>query len=201
MENKDINNISILIDNYDTEEDKIEEDKIEEDKIEEDNIEEDNIEEDKIEHLSDEHFTNKLNATLEPFKKSGILLNEENLIKFNEINNGDLRGSNSPITLSKSGSEYSINTENHSTGGSVENLLPEVNKKITLLKSNNTGCSQIIKNKNKKKRFRKLSFKEVERTIDTFDTDNKISNELDIIIHIFKWSKKSVYTFQKFYKL
>ena len=88
MENVDTNNISILIDN--------------------DDIELNNTNGENIEHLSDEHFTNKLNATLEPFEKSGIILNEENLIKFNEINNCDLRGSNSPITLSKSGSEYSI---------------------------------------------------------------------------------------------
>jgi len=162
MENEDTHNITIVIEN--------------------ENIKFDNEKEDKIEHLSDEHFTNKLNATLEPFEKSCILLNEENLIKFNEINNSDLRGSNSPITLSKSGSEYSINTENYSKSDSTENLLNEVNKK-TLLKSNNSEniqCSHVVNKKNK--RFRKLSFKEVERTIDTFDSNNKISNELDIII-------------------
>ena len=162
MENVDTNNISILIDN--------------------DDIELNNTNGEIIEHLSDEHFTNKLNATLEPFEKSGIILNEENLIKFNEINNCDLRGSNSPITLSKSGSEYSINTEKYSKSDSTENLLNEVNKK-TLLKSNNSEniqCSHVVNKKNK--RFRKLSFKEVERTIDTFDSNNKISNELDIII-------------------
>jgi hypothetical protein len=161
MENEDTNNISIIIDKDD---------------IELGN----NKDQDNIEDLSDEHFTNKLNETLKPFEKSGTILNEENLIKFNEIINSKLRSSNSPITLSKSSSEVSIDTENSSTNGSVGKILPEVNRKITLLKSNNNECSQIIKKKGKK--FRKLSFKEVERTIDTFESNNKISNELDILI-------------------
>lgn len=144
------NDISIVIDNNNNDDD----------------IELGHRKNENIEKLSDEHFTNKLNKVLEPFEKPGILLNEENLIKFNEINNIDLRGSNSPITLSKSGSELSSDIESDSD--EIQNFEP-------------TKTLPLLKNK-KEKRFRKLSFKEVERSIDTFDSNNKISNELDIII-------------------
>ena len=94
------NDISIVIDNNNNNND--------------DDIELGHRKNENIEKLSDEHFTNKLNKVLEPFEKPGILLNEKNLIKFNEINNIDLRGSNSPITLSKSGSELSSDIESDS---------------------------------------------------------------------------------------
>ena len=139
-----------------------------------DDIELGNRKDENIEKLSDEHFTNKLNKVLEPFEKPGILLNEENLIKFNEINNIDLRGSNSPITLSKSGSEVSSDIESDSD----EIQKYEPTKTLPLLKNKNESLQHIKKGK----RFRKLSFKEVERSIDTFDSNDKISNELDIII-------------------
>lgn len=155
----DTNNISIAIDNNDG--------------VDTDNdIEIGKHNDNNIEDLSDEHFTNKLNITLEPFEKPGIILNEENLIKFNEINNVDLRGSNSPITLSKSGSE--ITSETESDSNETKTIHP--NQTNALVKSSK------INEKNKKKRFRKLSFKEVERSIDTFDSNDKMSNELDIII-------------------
>ena len=152
----DTNGISIVIDNNN-------------------DIELGNHNDESIEKLSDEHFTNKLNKVLEPFEKQGIILNEENLTKFNDINNIDLRGSNSPITLSKSGSELSSDIESDSD----EIQLSDSKNTITLLKSKNEPSQHI---KKKEKRFRKLSFKEAERSIDTFNPNDKISNELDIII-------------------
>ena len=152
----DTNGISIVIDNNN-------------------DIELGNHNDESIEKLSDEHFTNKLNKVLEPFEKQGIILNEENLTKFNDINNIDLRGSNSPITLSKSGSELSSDIESDSD----EIQLSDSKNTITLLKSKNEHSQHI---KKKEKRFRKLSFKEAERSIDTFNPNDKISNELDIII-------------------
>lgn len=123
-----------------------------------------------IEEYTDEHFMNKLNTVLEPFDKQGVVLNDEILQTISMGNiNGDLRSSNSPMTLSKSGSEASFDEEEE-----LDNTINETGNKLILLNSSSKPT--------KDKRFRKLSFKEVERSLDTYDSNCKISNELDIII-------------------
>ena len=123
-----------------------------------------------IEEYTDEHFMNKLNTVLEPFDKQGVVLNDEILQTISMGNiNGDLRSSNSPMTLSKSGSEASFDEEDE-----LDNTINETGNKLILLNSSSKPT--------KDKRFRKLSFKEVERSLDTYDSNCKISNELDIII-------------------
>ena len=132
------------------------------------------IDENRIEQYTDEHFMNKLNNTLEPYSSSpnGIPIpNDEMLNIMTSINTIDIRASNSPMTLSKSGSESSFETTEDADR--VENTLTETKQRLTLLKSSN---------KPGKKHFRNLSFKEVERSLETFDTNCKLSNELDIII-------------------
>jgi len=125
-----------------------------------------------IEEYTDEHFMNKLNTVLEPFDKQGIVLNDEILQTISMGNiNGDLRSSNSPMTLSKSGSEASFDEEDEQE---LNNTINETGNKLILLNSSSKP--------KKDKRFRKLSFKEVERSLDTYDSNCKISNELDIII-------------------
>jgi len=125
-----------------------------------------------IEEYTDEHFMNKLNTVLEPFDKQGVVLNDEILQTISMGNiNGDLRSSNSPMTLSKSGSEASFDEEDEQE---LDNTLNETGNKLILLNSSSKPT--------KDKRFRKLSFKEVERSLDTYDSNCKISNELDIII-------------------
>lgn len=125
-----------------------------------------------IEEYTDEHFMNKLNTVLEPFDKQGVVLNDEILQTISMGNiNGDLRSSNSPMTLSKSGSEASFDEEDEQE---LDNTINETGNKLILLNSSSKP--------KKDKRFRKLSFKEVERSLDTYDSNCKISNELDIII-------------------
>lgn len=125
-----------------------------------------------IEEYTDEHFMNKLNTVLEPFDKQGVVLNDEILQTISMGNiNGDLRSSNSPMTLSKSGSEASFDEEDEQE---LNNTINETGNKLILLNSSSKP--------KKDKRFRKLSFKEVERSLDTYDSNCKISNELDIII-------------------
>ena len=132
-----------------------------------------------VEQYTDEHFMNKLNSTLGSLPKipnneilNNEILNDEILNNLMSINrNTDIRASNSPMTLSKSGSEssFEISEETDRT----ENTLNETKQRLTLLKSST---------KPHKKHFRNLSFKEVERSLDTFDSGSKLSNELDIII-------------------
>lgn len=125
-----------------------------------------------IEEYTDEHFMNKLNTVLEPFDKQGVVLNDEILQTISMGNiNGDLRSSNSPMTLSKSSSEASFDEEDEQE---LDNTINETGNKLILLNSSSKP--------KKDKRFRKLSFKEVERSLDTYDSNCKISNELDIII-------------------
>ena len=125
-----------------------------------------------IEEYTDEHFMNKLNTVLEPFDKQGVVLNDEILQTISMGNiNGDLRSSNSPMTLSKSGSEASFDEDDEQE---LDNTINETGNKLILLNSSSKP--------KKDKRFRKLSFKEVERSLDTYDSNCKISNELDIII-------------------
>ena len=192
------------------------------------------IDENKIEQYTDEHFMNRLNNTLEPYSSSpnGIhTMNDKMLNTIMSINkNIDIRASNSPITLSKSGSESSFelsddtdrveNTLNKTKQSLTllksyndssaetsdetdreENTLNKTKQSLTLLKSyndssaetsdetdreentlNKTKQSLTLFNSYDKKRFRNLSFKEVERSLETFDTNCKLSNELDIII-------------------
>lgn len=130
------------------------------------------IEENKIVQYTDEHFMNKLNNTLEPYSSSpnGIPIPNDEMLNI-MTSNIDIRASNSPMTLSKSGSESSFETTEDADR--VENTLTETKQRLTLLKSSN---------KPGKKQFRNLSFKEVERSLETFDTNCKLSNELDIII-------------------
>jgi hypothetical protein len=137
-----------------------------------------------VEQYTDEHFMNKLNSTLGSLPKipnneilnneilNNEILNDEILNNLMSINrNTDIRASNSPMTLSKSGSEssFEISEETDRT----ENTLNETKQRLTLLKSST---------KPHKKHFRNLSFKEVEHSLDTFDSGSKLSNELDIII-------------------
>jgi len=125
-----------------------------------------------IEEYTDEHFMNKLNTVLEPFDKQGVVLNDEILQTISTGNiNVDLRSSNSPMTLSKSGSEASFDEDDEQE---LDNTINETGNKLILLNSSSKP--------KKDKRFRKLSFKEVERSLDTYDSNCKISNELDIII-------------------
>lgn len=130
------------------------------------------IDENRIEQYTDEHFMNKLNNTLEPYSSSpnGIPIPNDEMLNI-MTSNIDIRASNSPMTLSKSGSESSFETTEDADR--VENTLTETKQRLTLLKSSN---------KPGKKQFRNLSFKEVERSLETFDTNCKLSNELDIII-------------------
>ena len=130
------------------------------------------IEENKIVQYTDEHFMNKLNNTLEPYSSSpnGIPIPNDEMLDI-MTSNIDIRASNSPMTLSKSGSESSFETSDDTDR--VENTLTETKQRLTLLKSSNKPV---------KKHFRNLSFKEVERSLETFDTNCKLSNELDIII-------------------
>jgi len=130
------------------------------------------IEENKIVQYTDEHFMNKLNNTLEPYSSSpnGIPIPNDEMLNI-MTSNIDIRASNSPMTLSKSGSESSFETSDDTDR--VENTLTETKQRLTLLKSSNQSV---------KKHFRNLSFKEVERSLETFDTNCKLSNELDIII-------------------
>jgi len=130
------------------------------------------IEENKIVQYTDEHFMNKLNNTLEPYSSSpnGIPIPNDEMLNI-MTSNIDIRASNSPMTLSKSGSESSFETSDDTDR--VENTLTETKQRLTLLKSSNKPV---------KKHFRNLSFKEVERSLETFDTNCKLSNELDIII-------------------
>lgn len=130
------------------------------------------IEENKIVQYTDEHFMNKLNNTLEPYSSSpnGIPIPNDEMLNI-MTSNIDIRASNSPMTLSKSGSESSFETSDDTDR--VENTLTETKQRLTLLKSSNQSV---------KKHFRNLSFKEIERSLETFDTNCKLSNELDIII-------------------
>jgi len=130
------------------------------------------IDEKKIIQYTDEHFMNRLNNTLEPYSSSpnGKPIPNDEMLNI-MTSNIDIRASNSPMTLSKSGSESSFETSVDTD--KVENTLTETKKRLTLLKSSN---------KPGKKQFRNLSFKEVERSLETFDTNCKLSNELDIII-------------------
>lgn len=130
------------------------------------------IEENKIVQYTDEHFMNRLNNTLEPYSSSpnGIPIPNDEMLNI-MTSNIDIRASNSPMTLSKSGSESSFETSDDTDR--VENTLTETKQRLTLLKSSNQSV---------KKHFRNLSFKEVERSLETFDTNCKLSNELDIII-------------------
>jgi len=194
-----------------------------------------NIHDNKIEQYTDEHFMNKLNNTLEPYNSSSPnILNDEilnNLMSNNR--NIDIRASNSPMTLSKSGSESSLETSDETDREEntlnetkqrltllksyndlsleisdetdiEENTLNETKQRLTLLKSYNVPSLEtsdetdreentlnetkqrltLLKSstKPKKKKFRNLSFKEVEHSLDTFDAGCKLSNELDIII-------------------
>ena len=130
------------------------------------------IEENKIVKYTDEHFMNKLNNTLEPYSSSpnGIPIPNDEMLNI-MTSNIDIRSSNSPMTLSKSGSESSFETSDDTDR--VENTLTETKQRLTLLKSSNKPV---------KKHFRNLSLKEIERSLETFDTNCKLSNELDIII-------------------
>lgn len=130
------------------------------------------IDENKIIQYTDEHFMNRLNNTLEPYSSSpnGMLIPNDEMLNV-MTSNIDIRASNSPMTLSKSGSESSFETSDDTDR--VENTLTETKHRLTLLKSSD---------KPDKKKFRNLSFKEVERSLETFDTNCKLSNELDIII-------------------
>jgi len=120
------------------------------------------------EQYTDEHFMNKLNNALEPYVSS----QDEIMITNDDISKTiDIRASNSPMTLSKSGSESSFETSEETDR--TENTLNETKQRLTLLQSSN---------KSHKKHFRNLSFSEIERSLDTFDTGCKLSNELDIII-------------------
>lgn len=122
---------------------------------------------------TDNHFMNKLNADLEPFAKQPMVLNEQNLKQLNSTPLYKLhRGSNSPITLSKSSSETCISADKNDSDDITEQNLVKVSQ--ILLKSN--------RSEHNNKRFRKLSCKEVERSLDEYTTENKNSNELDIII-------------------
>jgi hypothetical protein len=172
------------------------------------------IDENKIEQYTDEHFMNRLNNTLEPYSSSpnimnnGILTtNDKMLNTIMSINkNSDIRASNSPMTLSKSGSESSFEASDDTDR--VENTLNETKQRLSLFKSYNdssiettdetsdeTDREENTLNKTKqsltlfksskkpgKKHFHNLSLKEVERSLETFDTSCKLSNELDIII-------------------
>jgi len=133
-----------------------------------------------VEQYTDEHFMNKMNSTLEPYSSSPKILNNEilnneilnNLMSINR--NTDIRASNSPMTLSKSGSESSFETSEETDR--TENTLNETKQRLTLLKSSTKP------HKKHKRHFRNLSFKEVEHSLDTFDSSYKLSNEFDIII-------------------
>jgi len=120
------------------------------------------------EQYTDEHFMNKLNNALEPYVSS----QDEIMITNDDISKTiDIRASNSPMTLSKSGSESSFETSEETDR--TENTLNETKQRLTLLQSSN---------KPREKHFRNLSFSEIERSLDTFDSGCKLSNELDIII-------------------
>src|SRR5210317_994583 len=69
------------------------------------------IDENRIEQYTDEHFMNKLNNTLEPYSSSpnGIPIPNDEMLNI-MTSNIDIRASNSPMTLSKSGSESSFET-------------------------------------------------------------------------------------------
>jgi len=128
-----------------------------------------------VEQYTDEHFMNKLNSTLEPYSSSPKILNNEILNNLMSINrNTDIRASNSPMTLSKSGSETSFETSEETDR--TEITLNETKQRLTLLKSSTKP------HKKHKRHFRNLSFKEVEHSLDTFDSSYKLSNEFDIII-------------------
>ena len=107
----------------------------------------------------------------------------------NYMEKGDLRASNSPITLSRSSSDSSF--ENSEENVITENTLNQT-----------TQCLKLLQNpiKTKKKLFRKLSFQEIERSleIDTFDSSCKLSNELDIIITYLN-GQKHLYLHSKIY--
>jgi len=120
------------------------------------------------EQYTDEHFMNKLNNALEPYVSS----QDEIMITNDDISKTiDIRASNSPMTLSKSGSESSFETSEETDR--TENTLNETKQRLTLLQSSN---------KPREKHFRNLLFSEIERSLDTFDSGCKLSNELDIII-------------------
>lgn len=128
------------------------------------------------EHYTDEYFMNKLNTALEPYSSSQqdqlMMMSDEMLNDITSFSkNNDIRASNSPMTLSKSGSETSL--ESSEGTDRVENTLNETKQRLNLLRSSNKPYKQ---------HFRNLSLKEIEHSLDTFDPSYKLSNELDIII-------------------
>jgi hypothetical protein len=144
---------------------------------------------------TDEHFMDKLNNALQPLSSSKSLLSSKpwsssrnvmncsnNNVRMFNRQNPDHRASNSPVTLSRSSSETSLvnSYENGNTENTLNHSLNALQRPI------------------KTKHFRKLSFEEIERSLDTFDSSSKLSNELDIIITYLN-GQKHLYLHSKIY--
>lgn len=147
---------------------------------------------------TDERFMNKLNNTLEPWspaspKTNGVIINTMMMSNRPTV---DIRESNSPITLSRSSSEPSFGNEDESD--SVKDTLNETYRRLKLLKSPKKIAKIAKIAKIDKINFRNLSFKEIEHSLDTFDSTCKLSNELDIIITYLN-GQKHLYLHSKIY--
>ena len=141
---------------------------------------------------TDERFMKRLNNTLEPWspETNGDTVD---IMAGSNRHTVDLRESNSPITLSRSSSEPSF--ENSDESDSVEDTLNETYRRLKLLQS---PVKLNKNNKNNKNNFHNLSFKEIERSLNTFDSTCKLSNELDIIITYLN-GQKHLYLHSKIY--
>ena len=181
---------------------------------------------------TDEYFMNKLITTLEPYSKINKTINNATLVNNVEMmdklesfnSNIDIRASNSPMTLSKSGSESSF--ENSEDIDRINYTLNKTKQSLTLLKSplkpsarasiasnmrfevtqgfyNDDDEIKTQQSKPKKKPFRNLSLKEIEHSLEIHDRSHRLSNELDIIITYLNGQKNLYINSRKYtnYKL
>jgi hypothetical protein len=115
-----------------------------------------------IETYTDNHFMNKLNTELENIRKSPPILRINKLIDSQ---------SNSPISMSSDS----------------ENSCQELNE------DDNNDCFEesIIKDNMSKSHLRKLTFREVQESIDKYyDTNERTSSELDVLAIFLKGQKQ-----------
>jgi len=117
-------------------------------------------EESNLIHYTDTHFTNRLNKNFNFINQETDNVYFENI--FNLHNQTDNFRSNSPITISNYGSDSDSNSNNEHT---------------------NDHSNEIDNTDGFDKKYKRLSYYDVEKTLDKYydDIDNKYSNELDIM--------------------
>jgi hypothetical protein len=133
-------------------------------------IEQEVEEEKQLVTYMDNHFLDKLNSNLDNFRKSHYSTMDRHKfssISYDIMDSPDYFTSNSPVSMSNSGS--SCNSDNENAVIQNENVL-------------------------KHKKFKRLTYEEVEKSLNTYyeDIDNNVSSEFDILITYLK-GQKNVY--------